>query len=84
MITPKELIKKRNAITGLHYGNYIQEDKVIELMEEFAQERVKNCSIPAVSGELAAFREWSEDHYGKGYHDMVWEEWEKYHAANYR
>lgn len=83
-MTAKELIKQRNAITGLHYGHYIQEDKVIALMEEYAQQRVKNCSIPAVSGELAAFRKWAEDHYGTGYHDMIWEEWEKYHAANYR
>lgn len=37
-----------------------------------------------VNGELSAFREWAEDNYGQGYHDIVWQEWEKYHSANFR
>jgi hypothetical protein len=49
-----------------------------------AHELANKFCQPHVSGELDAFREWAEDHYGKGYHDMIWEEWERYHAANYR
>lgn len=31
--------------------------------------------------ELARFRQWAEENYGGGYHDMVWKEWEKYHSG---
>lgn len=47
----KQSILKHVGLAGVlkGYGIY---DNVITAMEDYAQERVKNCSIPAVSGSL--------------------------------
>lgn len=47
--------------------------------------QLDKADLAKLSCELADFREWAEEnHTGQGYHDMVWKEWEMYHAANYR
>lgn len=51
---------------------------------EIVKRNMNELGQPPVSDKLAAFREWATDHYGEGWHDMVWQEWEKYNSGNYR
>lgn len=50
----EQSILKHVGLAGVlkGYGIY---DNVITAMEDYAQERVKNCSIPAVSGQFCRF-----------------------------
>ena len=75
-------MKSSELRIGFQNGDGEEVGKDIEKLIEQAKLTLSNNELR--QRELTAFKEWMEDNYGEYVPDYVWQEWEKYHAKEYK
>lgn len=79
MKTKEEILKEATKRTlNINEGSPLH-DAVMKAMEEYAQQQVKNCSIPAVSVSLERAKKYGRHQHYLGTQNkplVEWKEWE--------